>query len=207
MAALNLDLLDHALSTYLGNSPQPSKLPPSPPHSEIPSTSRNTFLYLVEEKGARYEAARSLIDDDDYWRKEEMHFQMLNNLILDYHCRQDNVVSLADAECPPMDVLRTLWSGMQAQEAALEGWSSNYSLFLFWGFRLTLQSSESRPSYNPLSPCPCNIQACRAGGANKVDKRQRRRNTQTKHTIASRTRSKHSLKKVALERILRVNPP
>ena len=131
MASLNLDHLDHALSTYLGNSPYPTELPPSPPHSEVPSTSRNNFLYLVEENGARYEAARTLINDDDYWMKEEVHFQLLNNLILDYHCRQDNVVSLADVECPPMDVLRTLWISMQAQEAALEGLSSNSSLLLF----------------------------------------------------------------------------
>lgn len=94
----------------------PPTLAPPHPDYDISTTwtSRNNFLFIIEENGAIYEAVRGLIDDEEYWRKEDGHFMMVNSLILDPNHRQGHEVSLAEAVCPPVEVIKQMFCQLQA---------------------------------------------------------------------------------------------
>jgi hypothetical protein len=66
------------------------------------------FLFIAEENGDIYEAVRNLIPDPYYHAIEDNHFRKVNSLILDWHSRQCIHVSLFQAKCPPVEVIKDI---------------------------------------------------------------------------------------------------
>lgn len=211
--AINLGHVDQALQTLVNRgAAQSSRFPPSPPQSDITYTSRNNFLYIAEQNGAVYESVRALIRDQEYWRTEESHFELLNSLILDYNYQQGNFVTLSEAACPPVAVISNMFDGICSADALYDKSKSckctaKGDAHTF----LELNIPPSPPSLISFTPrCQCHKQReRRPEPARKIGKQNAASTPRVRKLrnppVAFRTRSKQSLKKISIEQILQIS--
>lgn len=109
---LNLDGVSEALYVL------PSRDTPPPSYHPVPVLKerihRNNFLYLCNQSAPIYEAVRGFLDDKSYWMKEEYHFSLINELIRLHNIIDGTCWRLEDAVCPPVDVIRKLYTDHQS---------------------------------------------------------------------------------------------
>ena len=76
---------------------------------DLGTRNRRNFLCLCERDDV-YHIVRSLINDPEYWEKEEQHFERMCTLVLDYNeLENQRHMKLNEATCPSITTLRSLW--------------------------------------------------------------------------------------------------
>lgn len=112
---LALNRVNEALNT--SQAIQPSRFN----HTNIPRLNRHKFLCLCEQSGGIYDSVRNLIEDEEYWEREDEHFRTINNMILDYNISngiQGPSDRLEDSVLPAVETIRHMFHRYQR---SLEG--------------------------------------------------------------------------------------
>ncbi|KAF1349765.1 hypothetical protein BDV97DRAFT_352391 [Delphinella strobiligena] len=165
---LNLDGVSEALYVL------PSRDTPPPSYHPVPVLKerihRNNFLYLCNQSAPIYEAVRGFLDDKSYWMKEEYHFSLINELIRLHNIIDGTCWRLEDAVCPPVDVIRKLYTDHQS---------------------CISRSGITPPILSPIASSPQT-----SSTRTQIRSRQKRRSSAK--PIASRTRSKNDLRSRAI---------
>jgi len=90
-----------------------------PDPNDYPNTEVETFLDLCSNQWSLFECIRLWMDNEEYWRAEEAHFEEVNESIREAHQRATGkLVTKADtlsiSPFPPLDLIRASYEARQA---------------------------------------------------------------------------------------------